>query len=429
MSSFLPRQVPPTATPLSLSQWGQGVKHSAASLDEFSRELGAYLDVPHLFLASSGRSALRLLLDTAARQPQWGGRTQVILPGYTCPALAKVILDAGLTPLLVDIDPLTFTYPPAALSAAVSEDTLAVMVVHPFGIPVAMGPVLAAARTVGALVIEDAAQAMGARVDGRHVGTRGHVGLYSFGPGKALALGGGGLLVTSDERLASALRQEWAKLAAPSSLAGGWAWLRMGIFSLAFQPSPWWLATKLGAQKVGANEASWGYALTAFSSWQASVGLALLPRLDEINQQRRTHARQLLAGLDALTSLTFPLTTPTNKAQSTDSASSSDPTSTGLSGATKTENTKQAIYLRLPLLTSTAAQADSLFAALTAAGIGVGRMYGRPITSFFPQLAGPALPGSERVARTLLTLPTNYHISDAEIAHIPEQIRVVLTSV
>src|SRR3954467_10848171 len=179
MSSLLPRQIPPTATPMSLLEWRSGINASADSLTEFANAVGAYLGVPHLFFASSGRTALRLLLDTVARQPQWGGRTQVVLPGYTCPALAKVILDAGLTPKLVDIDPVTFTYPPAALSMAVNEDTLAVIVVHPFGIPVAIGPALAAARTVGALVIEDAAQAMGSRVDGRHVGTRGHIGLYS----------------------------------------------------------------------------------------------------------------------------------------------------------------------------------------------------------------------------------------------------------
>src|SRR6476620_9464806 len=148
MSPLLPRQIPPTATPMSFAEWKSGGNASADSLSEFSKAVGDYLEVPHLFFASSGRTALRLLLDTAARQPQWGGRRQVILPGYTCPALAKVILDAGLTPRLVDIGPVTFTYPPAALSMAVNEDTLAVIVVHPFGIPVAMGPALAAARTV-----------------------------------------------------------------------------------------------------------------------------------------------------------------------------------------------------------------------------------------------------------------------------------------
>ena len=150
-STFPPRHIPPTATPLRLTEWQRGASASPNALHEFAAELGNYLHAPHVFLASSGRTALRLLLDTLVRQPQWAGRSEVVIPGYTCPAVAKVVLDAGLTPYLVDIDPDTFTYPPAALSAAVSEATLAVMVVHPFGIPVAMGPALASARSVGAL--------------------------------------------------------------------------------------------------------------------------------------------------------------------------------------------------------------------------------------------------------------------------------------
>jgi dTDP-4-amino-4,6-dideoxygalactose transaminase len=93
-----------------------------------------------------------------------------------------------------------------------------------------------------------------------------------------------------------------------------------------------------------------------------------------------------------------------------------------------TENTKQPIYLRLPLLTNTPAQTDTIFAALTAAGIGVGRMYGHTLQEFFPQLVAPPLVGSERVARTLLTLPTNHHISTEDIARIPELVRTALTA-
>jgi dTDP-4-amino-4,6-dideoxygalactose transaminase len=234
------------------------------------------------------------------------------------------------------------------------------------------------------------------------------VGLYSLGPGKPLALGGGGVVATADDRLAGLLAEEWNKLPKSSKISSTLAWTRLGLFALAFQPPLWWLATRLGAQKVGGNEASWGYHLTGFTPAQAAVGLALLPRLDTINQQRRERARQMVAGLADLPSLTIP----------------------GVRGAntvtTATENTKQPIFLRLPLLTSTIAQADTIFTELTAAGIGVGRMYGRTVAEFFPKIAGATLPGSERVARTLLTLPTNYHLAADEIARIPELIRNAL---
>jgi dTDP-4-amino-4,6-dideoxygalactose transaminase len=380
----------------------------------FEQALGEYLGVPHLFFASSGRTAFRLLLAALLRRPQLQGRSKVIIPGYTCPAVAKVILDAGLTPQLVDMEPESFTYSAAALSEAVGPDTLAIVVVHPFGIPVAMAPALAAARSVGALVIEDAAQAMGARVEGRHVGTRGHVGLYSLGPGKPLALGGGGVVVTSDDQLAAALAQEWADLPPDSTLQSALAWMRMGLFSLAFQPPVWWVAKRLGAQQVGANEASWGYQMSRFAASQAAVGLAMLPRLDAINAVRREHARQLLAGLAGFTSLLSPGVAKLSRSQ-VDSI-----------GAQPIEQSKEPIFLRLPLLTSTQAQADSIARALAAAGIGVGRMYGRTIGEFFPQLAGAPMPGSERVARTLLTLPTNHYVQVEDIERIPELIRGAL---
>jgi dTDP-4-amino-4,6-dideoxygalactose transaminase len=86
----------------------------------------------------------------------------------------------------------------------------------------------------------------------------------------------------------------------------------------------------------------------------------------------------------------------------------------------------QPIYLRLPLLTRTPDQANALFEHLSAAGIGVGRMYRRTLPEFFPELAGHALAGSERVARTLLTLPTNHHMTRADLAQIPKLVQAGL---
>ena len=396
--SLLPRHIPPTATPLSAAEWVQGMGAPVVTNSDFAAALRTYLGIPYLFLASSGRTALRLLFDTLRRQPHLARREEVVLPGYTCPAVAKVVLDAGLTPRLVDLDPMTLNYLPDALPAATSEKTLAVMVVHPFGIGVAMEPALAAAQAVGALVIVDAAQSLGARVDGQPVGTQGHVGLYSLGPGKPLALGGGGVIATADEALAASLAESWSTLPIPARTAAGWAWMRLGLFSLAFHPPLWWLATRLGAQRVGDNEASWGYQMTGFAPSQAAVGLALLPKLDAMNQQRRQRACQLLAGLQDLPALSFP----------------------ALASAGSMGERGQPIYLRLPLLTGTPAQADALFTTLTNAGIGVGRMYRRTLPEFFPQLTGFPLAGSERVARTLLTLPTNHHLTAADLARIPE---------
>ena len=392
-SVALPRHLPPTATPLAPREWLAGLTPPRSSLADFGAALGRYIGAPHVGLASSGRTALRLLLTALQAQPYLQGRTEVALPGYTCPSVAKVVLDAGLTPRLVDLDPATLTYGEGSVAQVVGPKTLAVMVVHPFGLPVDVDEARDVAASVGAAMVEDAAQALGARLDGRAVGMHGDAGLYSFGPGKPLALGGGGMVATSDDGLAQALASAWAKL---PHAAGAWPWARMALFRLAFQPPLWWLATRLGAQRVGDQEASWGYALTGFARAQAAVGMHLLPQLDAINARRRRHAQRLAAVLSDFPQVTMPV------------------------------YAEDAIYLRFPLLAATPALADALEQRLWAAGMGVGRMYRRTLPEFFPQLAGSRLPGAERVARTLLTLPTHHYVQDRDLERMAAIVREVV---
>ena len=390
-------RLPPTTTPLPWRAWQRGIAAPADALPRFAAALADTVWLPYVWLASSGRAALRLLLDTLTDQPHLAGRREVTLPGYTCPSVAKVVLDAGLTPRLVDMDPTTLNYDPAQLADAVTLRTLAVIGVHPFGLPVDLRAARQAAQAAGALLIEDAAQSLGARTGGQMVGALGDAAIYSLGPGKPLALGGGGVLSTRAEWLAAAVAARAAMLAAPQGVGVAWTWARMGIFALAFQPRLWWLAAQLGAQRVGDQEASWGYAMTGLSAAQAAVGLALLPQLAAINEARRARGDRLNAVLASIPGLTLPTTTAP---------------------------AAQPIYLRLPLLTATAAQADALARALGAAGLG--RMYRRTLAEFFPQLAAGDLSGSLRVARTLCTLPTHHHVTDADLAQMPQWVAAVL---
>ena len=122
------------------------------------------------------------------------GRNEVVLPAYTCPSLVKVILEAALQPRLVDIDARSMVMRADDLAAAIGQRTLAVIVVHPFGMAHDIEPAQTLAQPNGAVLIEDVAQSMGARFDGRLAGTRGHYGLFSLGPGKPLSAGGGGIV-------------------------------------------------------------------------------------------------------------------------------------------------------------------------------------------------------------------------------------------
>ena len=113
----------------------------------------------------------------------------------------------GAVPVFVDIDPVTFNLDPALVESAVTEKTRAIIPVHLFGQPCDMDPILAVARKHGLRVIEDCAQAFGARYKGRLAGTLGDAGCFSFFPSKNLACyGDGGLVITADAAVDAALR-------------------------------------------------------------------------------------------------------------------------------------------------------------------------------------------------------------------------------
>lgn len=393
------RLVPPTATPIRLAEWQAGLHPGPEAVTRFRHALAAYLGVDFCQVASSGRAAFFLLLTALRDLPALQGRGEVILPAYTCPSLAKVVMDAGLAPRLVDIDPHTHHFVAGGLEASVGPSTLAVVCVHPYGLPQPVTEVVTLAHAAGAVVIEDAAQALGARWAGQPVGTYGDFGLFSLGPGKPLSTGGGGIVCTSNRAYAAVLARRWQAIEPPRGVRAGWALARLGLFSLAFHPAGWWLAARAGAQKVGDSEASWGYTLTGLADTQAAVGLRLLPVLDAINAARRTRAQAWLDRLQGLPHVTLPTV----------------------------QSAAEAIYLRLPLVVEDADRADALQARLAAAGIGAGRMYRRTIDAFFSDLRGAPYPGARRVACGLITLPTNHYVTAADIARGADLLRQSLT--
>jgi dTDP-4-amino-4,6-dideoxygalactose transaminase len=197
-------EVPPTAgLPLRLADLLPG-------RTDLAGRLAAQLDTPPLQLECSGTAALLLTLRVLkARAPQ---RPVVVVPAYTCPLVAIAVHCAGLRLRLCDLKPGHYDMDPQALAEACREDTLAVLPTHLAGRVADVDTVVALARKAGACVIEDAAQALGARDRGASVGLRGDIGFFSLAAGKGLSIYEGGLLLSRDAEMREALRRAHAEV-------------------------------------------------------------------------------------------------------------------------------------------------------------------------------------------------------------------------
>ena len=174
----------------------------------FEEAFAAYCGAAHGVGVNSGTSALHLALLAAGVGP---GDEVVTVP-FTFVATVAAIYYAGATPVYADIDPRTYTMDPGKLEAAITGKTKAVIPVHLYGQPADMDPILSVARRAGLTVIEDAAQAHGAKYRGKPVGSMGDLACFSFYPGKNLgACGEGGAVVTNDAGYARKIRmlRDW----------------------------------------------------------------------------------------------------------------------------------------------------------------------------------------------------------------------------
>lgn len=173
-------------------------------IEGLERELAALLHVKHAVGVASGTDALLIAMMALGISPG----DEVITSTYSFFATAGCVARLGATPVLVDIDPVTYNIDPAGVAAAITPRTRAIIPVHLYGQAADLDPILATAAKAGVPVIEDAAQAIGALYKGRPVGGLGAFGCFSFFPSKNLgAFGDGGLVTTNDDGLAASLRR------------------------------------------------------------------------------------------------------------------------------------------------------------------------------------------------------------------------------
>jgi dTDP-4-amino-4,6-dideoxygalactose transaminase len=181
-----------------------------AEVAGFEQEFANFCGAGECIALNSGTSALHLALLAAGVGPG----NEVITVPFTFVASVAAVVYTGARPVLVDIDPRSFTMDPAAIEAVITPRTKAILPVHLYGQPADMDPILEIARRHRLVVIEDAAQAHGAKYKDRRVGSIGDIACFSFYPGKNLgAYGEGGAVTTSNSEYARTIRmlRDWGQ--------------------------------------------------------------------------------------------------------------------------------------------------------------------------------------------------------------------------
>lgn len=174
-----------------------------AEVDQFEADYAVYCGSTHAVGVANGLDALHLAL----RAMDVGPGDEVIVPSNTYIATWLAVSQCGAVPVPVEPDACTYNIDPARIEAAITSRTKVILPVHLYGQPADMDPILAIARKHGLKVLEDGAQAHGARYKGRRLGAHGDMVAWSFYPGKNLgAMGDGGAVTTNDAQLAERLR-------------------------------------------------------------------------------------------------------------------------------------------------------------------------------------------------------------------------------
>jgi dTDP-4-amino-4,6-dideoxygalactose transaminase len=175
-----------------------------AEVEAFEREFATWTDTPFAAGVANGTDSLRFILQALGVSRG----DEVITTAHTFIATSEAISQAGGIPVFVDIDPVTMTIDPAAVENAISARTVGIVPVHLYGQPADMRALMSIAERYQLFVVEDAAQAHGARHGGKRVGSIGVAGSFSFYPGKNLgSLGEGGAVTTADVSVLTTVRQ------------------------------------------------------------------------------------------------------------------------------------------------------------------------------------------------------------------------------
>ena len=290
------RTIPPAAAPISLMDLAHGflgiVKKGTKK--NLEREIREYFGIGHVFLASSGKAALFLILSVLKGLTR---RRKVIIPAYTCFSVPSAIRMAGLDIVLCDVRPETLDFDFPRLKDLLDDDTLCIVPTHMFGIPADVQKVRELCRGRNIFVVEDAAQAMGATSGGKKLGTLGDVAFFSLGRGKNITCGSGGIIVTSNGEIADSIRKRFTDLEKVPFTEYILNILEAIFLMIFLRPTLFWLPKQLPFLKIGETRFHRTFPVRPLTGFQAGLLYEWRIKLEMLNRCRSYHSEQYIEAL------------------------------------------------------------------------------------------------------------------------------------
>lgn len=379
--------IAPAGTPLPVLLYASALLEGltdAGATAKLARTLAQHSGHTRGFLFSTGRAAMVVALEAlreAANDPR---RTEVIVSGYTCYSVPASVLRAGLRPRLCDVDPRTLSFDLDDLQRFDATRVLAVVSANLYGLPNAMDQLESWARRSGVALLDDAAQALGARLANRPVGGFGDIGLYSLDKGKNITSLEGGALVVSTPLIADAIERRWQALPGVKAAHALVTAAKLAAYSLLLRPSLYGITRKLPFLGLGLTRYEDDYPLLKYPRLLAGFGNRLYARLPELTRIRRANAERLRESLRNVSAVEFVAPLP---------------------GA-------EPGYTRLPVLARNPESRSHLITALQEAGIGATASYPAALCDV-PELANilhesdRRLPGARDIAARIMTIPVH----------------------
>lgn len=327
-------------------------------ITRFEESFSGYIGRSHGIAVSNGTAAL----DVAVAALGIGPGDEVIMPTFTIISPAMQVVRSGAIPVLVDSDPLTWNMDVTQIEGKITEKTKAIIVVHIYGLPVDMDPVLELCKKYNLKLIEDTAEVHGQTYKGRKCGTFGDISTFSFYPNKHITTGEGGMILTDNEELAARCRK---------------------LRNLAFEPDkPRFVHYELG----------WNYRMT---NLQAALGLAQLEKIEEHINIKRHVGMRYQSRLEGIPGFQLPV-------PSTDYA----------------EN----IYWVFGLVGDSPERKEKMVAYLGKHQIGTRPffwcLHEQPVFRQMELFSGEYYPNAERLARMGFYVPSGLGLDDSDIEYI-----------